>query len=89
MSVRWIVWKYLGAMMMDPKGPDGEQAVSFTRLLGVILFFACLVIWLVNAFSGALEPPELYVPEGMLWTLWGLIGIKGARDVANGFRRGD
>ncbi len=65
------IWKYFGAMMMEKK--NGVQAVSYTRTLGIVLFIACMVMWLVG--SGE-------VPQSMLWTLWGLIGIKGAKDVA-------
>lgn len=82
--MRWIIWKYLGAMMTEPKGPDGEQAVSFTRLLGVVLFTVCLVIWIIGACLGSPELSKALVPDGMLFTLWGLLGIKGAKDVATG-----
>jgi hypothetical protein len=88
-------WKYLGAMMMEPKGPDGEQAVSYTRVLGVVLFVCCLVIWITKTFvagevapgpDGTVVPVIGDVPDGMLYTLWGLIGIKGAKDVAVGLK---
>ena len=75
-------WKYLGAMMTEPKGGTGEQAASFTRVLGIVLFACCLAIWLFQALG--CQGTAIIVPEGMLWTLWGLIGIKGARDVAQG-----
>lgn len=68
------VWKYFGAMMMEQK--DGGQAVSFTRTLAIVLFFSCLFMW--HGVIG--ESSE--VPGDMLYTLWGLIGIKGAKDVA-------
>jgi hypothetical protein len=81
--MKTLIWKYLGAMFMEPKGPNGEQAVSFTRFLGFILFIACLCIWVAGTFTA--EP--LTIADGMLYTLWGLIGIKGAKDVAIGLRR--
>lgn len=84
-GIRTVVWKYLGAMCMEPKGPNGEQAISFTRFLGIILFVCCLLIWLVSGLSE--EPLAIYIPDGMLYTLWGLLGIKGAKDVAIGFKR--
>lgn len=89
-ATKFTFWKYLGATFMEPKGPNGEQAVSFTRLLGVVLFLACLGIWLAKAFMG--PGPDgaetaLDVPDGMLYTLWGLIGIKGAKDVAVGLKK--
>jgi hypothetical protein len=84
------VWKYFGAMFMEAKGPNGEQAVSFTRFLGVILFGLCLSVWTMNLFAG-LDETGAYivwdVPDGLLYTLWGLIGIKGAKDVAINIRR--
>jgi len=91
------IWKYMGAMLMEPKGPDGEQAVSYTRVLGVILFFCCLAIWITKTFvagdvapgpDGTITPVIGDVPDGMLYTLWGLIGIKGAKDVAVGLKGG-
>jgi len=83
------IWKYLGAMFMEPKGPNGEQAVSFTRLLGLILFITCLGVWVMNYFAEPLPDGTCVVwdiPDGMLYTLWWLIGIKGAKDFAQGFR---
>ena len=89
-TVRRGFWKYLGAMFMEAKGPDGEQAVSFTRLLGLILFIACLGIWLGN-FAGSPDENGVCaffdVPQGMLYTLWWLIGVKGAKDFAIGLRK--
>lgn len=81
-KAKGAIWKYFGAMMMEEKG--GQQAVSFSRMLGVILFFCCLAVWLVKAFSMSEVVGD--VPNGMLYTLWGLIGIKGAKDVAKGFK---
>lgn len=82
-QMKTIIWKYLGAMFMEAKGPNGEQAVSFTRFLGFILFVTCLCIWVV----GTLTDEPLVIQDGMLYTLWGLLGIKGAKDVAIGLRR--
>ena len=77
-------WKYLGAMMMEEKA--GHMAVSYTRTLGLILFFACLAIWCVATFmtqeAGKLA---IDVPQNMIYTLWGLIGIKGGKDIAKAF----
>lgn len=88
-------WKYLGAMMMEEKGSGGDQAVSFTRVLGVVLFACCLVIWVTKTFlapdptltaDGSVLQVVGDVPDGMLYTLWALIGIKGAKDVAVGLK---
>lgn len=71
------VWKYMGAMMTEKK--DGVMAVSFTRTLGVILFFTCTGLWV----AGTVAPGSVgEVPGAAVHTLWGLIGIKGAKDVA-------
>ena len=72
-----LTWKYLGSMMMEKK--DGHMAASFTRVLGVVLFFICCVLWTI----GSIWPGSVgTVPAAMVTTLWGLIGIKGAKDVA-------
>lgn len=63
-SVKHQAWKYLGAMFMESK--NGIQAVSFTRVLGLICFGYLSYQWL-----GAVE-----VPETLLYTFWGLIGGK-------------
>ena len=72
------IWKYFGAMMMEEK--DGQQAVSFTRVLGVILFVQALWVW--SGFSSQAD-----IPDSQLFTLWGLIGIKGVKDLALGFKK--
>lgn len=71
-------WRYFGATMMEQK--DGVQAVSFTRSLAIVLFIQAMWIW-----SGMSEQTE--VAQSMLHTLWGLIGIKGAKDVAGAFKK--
>jgi len=84
-KTKGVIWKYFGAMMMEKK--DGAMAVSYTRLLGCILFFACLGIWLVATFKTQIEgAPPIDVPDGMLYTLWGLIGIKGGKDMAKALK---
>lgn len=75
-KAKHTIWKYLGAMMMEEK--DGHQAVSFTRTLGLCLFGMCACKW---GFGGE-------VADSMLTTLWGLIGIKGAKDVAKAIKGG-
>ena len=74
-KTRHGVWKYFGAMMMEDK--DGTQAVSYPRTLGLCLFGMCAYKWGIGT----------EVVESMLMTLWGLIGIKGAKDVAAAFRK--
>ena len=68
-------WRYFGAMLSETK--DGKQAVSYTRVLGLILFLLALWMW-SGRLGGSGE-----VPESMLYTLWGLIGVKSARDITS------
>ena len=63
------------AMMMEEK--NGVQAVSYSRTLGLVLFGFALYKWGMNTD----------LAEGALYTLWGLIGIKGAKDVAAQFKK--
>lgn len=79
-KTKGTIWKYFGAMMMEEK--NGQQAASYTRTLGLVLFIACLTMWYGLGGQG---PFSNEVPESMLYTLWGLIGIKGAKDVASQF----
>ena len=86
-TTKGTIWKYFGAMMMEDK--NGQQAMSYTRCLGLVLFLACLCIWLMATFMTAEKgAPPMDVPPGMLTTLYGLIGIKGAKDVAGAFKGG-
>jgi len=78
-GTKGTIWKYFGAMMMEDKG--GKQAVSYTRTLGLILFGSCMLIW--NGVGGTAG----VVPQSMLWTLWGLIGIKGGKDIAAALKK--
>ena len=71
------LWKYFGAIFMEEK--SGHQAVSYTRVLGFVLFLASLPMWYGLGGAGA---DGHDVPQTMLYTLWGLIGIKGGKDIA-------
>jgi len=85
-GARHAIWKYLGAMMMERK--VGGMAASFTRVLAISLFIPCLVIWILKAVQGDVVDGVMVggVPDDMLHTLWVLIGIKGAKDVAKGVK---
>lgn len=63
-------WTFLGSMWMERK--NGGWGVSLHRILGTILFGVCLWLWL----SG------YEVPDGLVYTLWGLLGINGAKSLA-------
>jgi len=67
-------------MMMEEK--SGVQAVSFTRVLSLVLFISALVMWYGAGFGKA----DTMVPDSMLYTLWSLLGMKGAKDVATAFK---
>ncbi len=62
-----LAWKWLGSMFMEEK--NGQQAMSLTRALTVALMAQAMWIW-----AGVSEQPDL--PDGMLWVLCGLLGVK-------------
>lgn len=72
-EVRVTIWKYFGAMFMEQK--DGQLAVSFHRMLGLIMFVWCLAQW---SFGEE-------VPEHAVYTLWMLIGLKMVSKVSDKF----
>lgn len=70
-------WKYLGSMFMELKpGADGQQhqALSLTRVLTLVTFCGCFGMWLMA---------ETEPMDSMLYTLWGLLGLKGADKFAS------
>ena len=71
-----MMWQYLGAMMSEKK--DGRMAASFTRVLGVSMFLLCNLLWVLEIAGAVISGP----PSEMVYTLWGLIGVKGAKDFA-------
>ena len=68
------LFKFGGALFMEKK--NGEYAVSLTRCSTMLLIGFCTYNWQ----TGSNVNPE------MLHTLWGLLGIKGARDVMDKFK---
>jgi hypothetical protein len=56
---------------MEPK--EGQQAVSHHRLLALITYVICMFFWLIF--------PEKQIPDPLLYTLWGLLGINGGTKV--------
>jgi hypothetical protein len=66
-----FIWKFFGAMFMEDKG--GVQAVSlhrvFTCIIGVVV-----IVWWVAA-------PGRAMPEELLYTFWGLLGITGGTKI--------
>jgi len=69
-----LIKKYFLAMFLEKK--DGEYAISFTRVLGSLAFVACMIGWVMELVKAGT------VNENLVWTLWGLIGIKGAQTVS-------
>jgi hypothetical protein len=69
--VRGGVWKYFGAMFMEEK--NGQQAVGYTRMLSLVLFVIACVRW---------NTGDNVVPDSLLYTLWGLLGLKAINTVA-------
>lgn len=61
---------------------SGHQAMSFTRLLGFLLFLFCLGGWTIEMFY----PSAVTLPEMAIYTLWSILGVKGGKDVAVGLR---
>jgi predicted anti-sigma-YlaC factor YlaD len=76
------IWQLFGAMMTEDKA--GHQAVSFTRVLAIALLSLAVLMWL-----GVVGPHQDTgeVPQTLLTTLWGLIGMKAAKDVIAGVRK--
>jgi len=70
-GIRHFAWQFCGAMFMEQK--NGCQAVSFHRVLAAILFLASLYVWLFLSTE---------VPDKMIYTLWGLLGINGGQKIA-------
>lgn len=76
----------LGGLVMEKK--DGVWAVSLTRVITWILFGHCLYIWskaleVVDPAAGAVATAAVTamrdVSQGELYTLWGMLGIAGAK----------
>jgi len=73
-SLRTGIWRFFGALFMEEK--NGVQAVSHQRLLALSTYIACMWIWMGHAHGAEA------VPDGMLYTLWGLLGLNGFAKVA-------
>jgi len=77
-AVKGSIWKYFGAMMMESKA--GKMAVSFTRTLALVTYTAWIIVN-VHQYAQTGE-----IPAELTYVLLALIGIKGAKDVANGLK---
>jgi len=89
-------WKWLGALIMTTKtNAEGEKhlAVSLTKLqklvsiiMGVVLFVVMIILWVVKpeavAETATVTDP---IPNSMLYTLWGLLGLQGVNMAAGAY----
>lgn len=75
-ALKHNAWKYLGSMFMEEK--NGTQAVSLHRVLALVAFIACMILWFW-------ADENRNVPDSLLYTLWGLLGINGAHKVITPF----
>ena len=92
-STKHQSWKWIGALVMTPKtNAAGEThlAVSLTKgqklmslVMAVFLFTTMLVMWIVKpemiTETHAVTDP---IPDSMLYTLWGLLGLTGVNMVS-------
>ncbi len=90
------VWKYFGAIFMDTK--NGHQALSFHKVLGLILFFTCIGVWLaggthlspeveLDLIKEGIELPSRFgkPPVSMMTTLYALLGLKAVGKITDQF----
>lgn len=90
------IWKYGGALLMDTK--NGHQAISYHKVLGIILFFTCIGVWLAGGthlssevelelIREGIEIPSRFgkPPASMMNTLYMLMGLKAVGVVAGKF----
>jgi len=82
--MKTATWKYFGAMLMEDKG--GQQALSLTRLLAIVLFVVMTLMWTgVIPFPGS----STDVPTGMVGTFAALIGVKGLKSAVEAWQNGN
>jgi len=73
-------WKWIGSLFMAPKTNakgETELAASLTKVLTLGMFVALLVYWYVA--------PDR-VPDSMVYTLWGMLGLKATHMVSGAIR---
>jgi hypothetical protein len=81
---------------------NGVQAVSYHKVLGFVLFCCCMSKWMWPvaidpAIAEALKAAALDVPatlkaasdipDSMLYTLWGLLGLNGVQKMVAPFSK--
>ena len=90
---KYQAWKWVGSMFMETKTDPatGEQhlAMGLTRIMALALFVAMMVLWLTKTeIVDSTQVPGLKVlldpiPNSMLYTLGGLLGLKGVNTVTD------
>lgn len=70
------IWKYLGSMIMEPKGPAGQLGMSFHKTLGLGMMGWALVMWTPQSWTTG------QLPDMAVYTLWALLGLKAVSKVA-------
>lgn len=55
-KTRYGVWRCIGAMFTEPKGEDGDHAVSMKRVMAVGAFSICMMAW----YAGHDAPPQTF-----------------------------
>lgn len=101
-SFRYWAFKFLGALFMRDKGTDGNpnMAISSHKTIGMVLFLTALFIWIfggvhldeeqtMKLLEAGLKLPSKWgePPDMLVYSLWSALGLKGALDVARGFRK--
>jgi len=94
-------WKWFGALFMEPKtAADGttHMAVSLSKVqkavsiaMAVVLFGVMIGMWLTKPelAEGAVAVTDP-IPDSMLYTLWGLLGLSGVNGIASAIvKKGD
>ena len=73
-------WKWIGALFMEPKSDGNGKTVlaaSLTKVLTLAMFAGLMTYWWVS--------PDK-VPDSMVQTMWGLLGMKSVQMVGNAIR---
>jgi hypothetical protein len=93
-AMKHHAWKWVGSLVMDLKTDSNGKthlAVSLSKLqkllslvMAVALFVTMLFMWTLRsevvADAGTVTDP---IPDSMLYTLWGLLGLTGANQFAS------
>jgi len=85
-------WRWIGAAFMEakvnPRTGERHLAVGLTRIMALAMFVALMIMWLtrpemLNDVGTVTDP----VPNSMLCTFWGLLGLKGVNVISNSIKK--